>query len=117
MGEMLTTGKQTAASGTVNGTSIDLGSVSTLFGAAAYLHAFSLGSGTATVAVQDSADNATFAAITGMGFTAITAPTSERVQGAVDATVRRYVRVSVTGTYTNLVFAVNFVRYLESSAA
>ena len=32
------------------------------------------------------------------------------------ATIRRYVRVEVTGTYTNLVCAVNFVRYTESAA-
>ena len=116
-GEMLTTGKQTFASGTQNGTSIDLGSVSTLFGAAGYLHAFSLGSGTPTVTIQDSANDTDFLAVTGMGFTAITAATSERVQGAVGATVRRYVRIQVTGTYTALVCAVAFVRYLSSSAA
>lgn len=114
---MLTTGKQTFASGTLDGTSIDLGSVSTLFGAAAYLHVFSVGSGTPTVTVQDSANNSAFATVTGMAFTASPAATSERVQGAVGATVRRYVRIEVTGTYTNLVCAVNFIRYLTSSAA
>lgn len=116
-GEMLTTGKQTFASGTQSGTSIDLGSVSTLFGAAGYLHVFSVGSGTPTVTIQDSANDADFLAITGMAFTASPAATSERKQGAIDATVRRYVRIQVTGTYTALVCAVNFVRYLTSSAA
>lgn len=115
-GEMLTTGKQTFASGATNGTSIDLGAVSTLFGAAGYLHVFSVGSGTPTVAIADSADNSSFTAITGMTFTASPAATTERLQGAVGATVRRYVRVQVTGTYTNLVCAVNFVRYTESFA-
>lgn len=114
---MLTTGKQTFASGTQSGTSIDYGSVSTLFGLAGYLHVFSLGSGTPTVTVQDSADNVTFAAVTGGAFTAISAATSERIQTAVGATVRRYVRIQVTGTYTNLVCAVNVIRYLTSSAA
>lgn len=113
-GELLTTGKQTFASGTVNGTSIDFGSTSSLFGAAGYLHVFSLGSGTPTVVIQDSANDSSFALITGMGFTAITAAGTERVQGATNATVRRYVRVNVTGTYTNLVAAVVFVRYLET---
>ena len=116
-GEMLTTGAQTFATGTVNGTSIDLGSASTLFGAAAYLHVMSIASGTATFTVQDSADNATFAAVTGMAFTAVTAATSERVQGAVGATVRRYVRIQATGTHGDCVAAINFVRYLTSSAA
>lgn len=111
-GQVLTTGKQTFASGSVNGTSIDFGATSTLFGAAAYLHAISLGSGTVTVKVQDSADNSSFADVTGMAFTAVTTGTSERVQGAVNATVRRYVRINVSGTYTNLVALVNFIRYL-----
>lgn len=113
-GQMLTTGKQTFASGTQTGTSVDLGSVSTLFGAAAYLHVFSIGSNSATVKLQDSADNGTFADLTGMTFTSVSAATSERIQGGASATVRRYVRLNVSGTYTNLVCAVNFVRYFAS---
>lgn len=114
-GELLTTGKQTFASGTVNGTSIDLGATSTLFGAAAYLHVFSLGSGTPTVTIKDSANDSTFAALspTSLAFTPTVAGV-ERQQTGATATIRRYVRVEVTGTYTNLVCAVNFVRYTES---
>ncbi len=116
-GEMLTTGKQTFASGTLDTTAIDFGAVSTLFGMAAYLHVFSLGSGTPTVTIQDSANNSAFLAITAGAFTAITAAGSERIQTGLAATIRRYVRIEVTGTYTNLVAAVNFVRYLESVAS
>src|SRR3990167_5028878 len=113
---MLTTGKQTFASGTINGTSVNLGSTSTLFGAAGYLHVFSLGSGTPTVTIADSANDSTFTPITGMAFAAITAPTKERIQSATDATIRQYVRVQPTGTYTHLICAVNFVRYSASIA-
>jgi len=113
-GEMLTTGKQSFATGTVNGTSIDLGSVSTLFGAAAYLHVFSIASGTAQFTVQDSANDTDFLDVAGMAFTAVTAATSERMQGAVSATVRRYVRIQGSGVHGAAVIAVNFVRYLES---
>jgi len=116
-GEMLTTGKQTFATGTVNGTSIDLGSVSTLFGAAAYLHVFSVASGTATFAIQDSANNTDFLDVTGMVFTGATGATSERKQGAVGATVRQYVRVQGTGVHGDAVIAVNFVRYTETTAS
>lgn len=112
-GELLTTGVQTFASGTVNGTSIDYGSASTLFGAAAYLHVISLGSGTPTVTITDSAANSVFVAVTGMAFTPTVAGT-QRLQGLTTATVRRYVRAEVTGTYTNLVAVVVFVRYLET---
>lgn len=114
---MLTTGKQSFATGTVNGTSIDLGSVSTLFGAAAYMHLFAVPSGTATFAIQDSADDVTFADVTGMVFTDATGPTSQRVQGAVDATVRRYVRLQGRGVHGTAEVAVNFIRYLASSAS
>jgi hypothetical protein len=115
-GELLTTGKQTFASGTLNGTSIDYGSVSTLFGATAYLHTISLGSGTPTVTVTDSANDSTFATLapTALVFTPTVAGTS-RLQTGVTATIRRYTRVEVTGTYTNLVAVLVFVRYLEAS--
>jgi hypothetical protein len=116
-GELLTTGKQTFASGSINGTSIDLGTTSTLFGAAAYLHVFSLGSGTPTLTVKDSADNGTFLTLspTAIAFTPTVASVERKVTG-LTATIRRYVRLEVTGTYTNLVCALSFVRYTESAA-
>lgn len=116
-GEMLTSGLQSFATGTVNGTSIDLGSTETLFGAAAYLHVITMPSGTAAFTIQDSANDTDFTTVTGMAFTGITGPTSARLQGAVDATVRRYVRVTGSGTHGTSLIAVNFVRYLTSSAA
>lgn len=112
-GKMLTTGKQTfAAAG--SGTSIDYGSASSAFGADGFLHAFSIGSGTATVAIQDSADNVAFTNVTGLVFAVVSGATSARVATGVTATIRRYVRVNVTGTFTNLACAINFVRF-ESS--
>lgn len=116
-GELLTTGKQTFASGAVNGTSIDLGATDTAFGAAAILHVFSLGSGTPTVTVTDSANDSLFAALspTSLAFTP-TGASVERLQTGTTATVRRYVRIQVSGTYTDLVCALVFVRYTESAA-
>jgi len=116
-GELLTTGKQTFASGTVNGTSIDLGAVSTAFGCAAYLHVFSLGSGDPQIEVTDSAANSTFLTLapTAILFTP-TAAGVERKATGLTATIRRYVRVTVSGTYTDLVCALVFVRYTESAA-
>lgn len=114
-GELLTAGAATFASGSLNGTSIDLGSTSTAFGAAAYLHVISLGSGTPTVIVADSANDSTFTGVTGLTFSPASAGTS-RVQTAALATVRRYVRIQVSGTYTNLVCVLNFVRYTENPA-
>jgi hypothetical protein len=115
-GELLTTGKQTFASGSVNGASID-GLAATSFGAAAYLHVFSLGSGNPTVTITDSANNSTFATLspTALVFTPTVAGV-ERLQTGVTATIRRYLRVEVTGTYTNLVCALSIVRYTEDPA-
>lgn len=103
--DQLTTGKQTHASAT-NNTGIDT-LASLAFGWQAYLQVFSIGSGTATVTIEDSADNVSFAAVTGGAFTNVTARTTERIQSSSDtATVRRYIRVATSGVFTNLVFAV-----------
>jgi hypothetical protein len=108
---MLTTGLQSFATGTVAGTSINLGSTSTLFGAAAYLHVTVMPSGTATFAVQDSDDDASFTDVTGLVFTALTGPGSERKQTAAGATIRQYVRLRGTGVHGTASVAVNFIRY------
>ena len=114
-GELLTTGKQTFASGSTNSAELpDYGATSSLFGSAAYLHVISLGSGTPTLTIADATTSGgSFTGITGMVFTPTVAGVT-RVQGATNATVRRWIRLQVTGTYTNLVCVVVFVRYLET---
>ncbi len=111
-GQILTTGKQTFASAGA-GPVVDNGAATTR-GFAAYLHAISLGSGTATVAIQDSSDNISYGNVTGGVFTAVTAGTSERIGTGLAATVKRYTKVNVTGTFTNLVAFVTVVRYPQS---
>lgn len=111
-GEMLTVGKQSFATGTVNGTSINLGATSTLFGAAVYLHVFSVASGTAVFKLQDSADDASFADL--LTFTGATGATVQRMQMGLTDTVRQYVRIQGSGTHGAAVIAVNFVRYTET---
>lgn len=91
-----------------NGVDRGVGTASN-FGAAAWLHAFSLGSGTANLKIQDSADRVAWDDVPGLGFTAVTGATSERVETSATENVRRYVRVLVTGTFTNLVAAVSVV--------
>lgn len=111
-GQLLTAGKQTdTAAG--NGTSYDTGVVSTAFGWAMYLHVFAFTGTSVTVKVQDSADNSAWADITGATFVAATAVGSQRVSAGPTstATVRRYLRVVSSGTFSNAVFGVNFVRY------
>jgi hypothetical protein len=108
-GQSLTVGKRTDTAAT-NGTALDFGATSTLFGWQAYLHVFAVTGTSVTVKLQDSADNSTFADLTGAAFTAATGRTSQRLAGAAGSTVRRYVRAITTGTFTVGTFAVNFVR-------
>ena len=110
-GQQLTAGKRTDTAAT-NGTSIDT-TASAAFGAQAYLQAFSFTGTDVTVKIQDSADNVSFADVTGLSFTQITSgPTSERIATASGATVRRYLRAvtTTTGGFSSLVFAVVVVK-------
>lgn len=91
--------------------SIDQGASSSN-GAQAYLQVLSLTGTSATVTVEDSADDAAFATL--LSFTAATDTTTERV--AVTGAVDRYIRASVAGTFTEFSFAVMFVRNLTAVA-
>jgi hypothetical protein len=108
-GNQLTAGKRTDGTAT-NGTSVDFAAAQAgAYGLQAYLHVFAFTGTSVTVKVQDSADNSAFADIPGAAFTAAAGITSERI--AVSAvTVRRYLRVVTTGTFSNAVFAVTVVR-------
>jgi len=106
-GELLTAGDRTDTTATASGTGLD-GSAATTFGGQAYLHLSAFTGTSVTVKLQDSADNSSFSDISSAAFTAKTAVGWERI--AFTGTVRRYVRVATTGTFSNAVFMVNFVR-------
>lgn len=111
-GVSLTAGKRTDSAAT-NGTGVDtLASLS--FGAQAYLHVFSFTGTDVTVKIQDSADNISFADLTGGTFTQITggAPLTQRIATSSVQTVRQYLRaITVTsGGFSNLQFAVSVVK-------
>lgn len=104
-GRQLTAGKETDASAGSN-TSIDTGA-SASFGFQAYLQVFSIGSGTADIKIEDSADNSSWADLADGAFTSVTARTAQRIASSSEtATVRRYLRVTTSNTFTDLVFAV-----------
>lgn len=107
-GKQLTAGKRTDTTAT-NGSSIDT-VASASFGAQAFLQVFAFTGTSVTVTVQDSADNSSFAAVTGLAFTAATGITTQRLATANNATIRRYLRVATTGTFSNAVFAVVVVK-------
>jgi hypothetical protein len=110
-GEQLTAGRRTDSSAT-NGTSWDY-LAPTSFGWQAYLHVFAFTGTDVTVTIEDSANNIAFAGFTGSAFTQITtAPTTQRLVGAANATVRQYVRAvtSTSAGFSSLTFAVMFVK-------
>jgi hypothetical protein len=105
---MLTAGSITVT-GAGSQTSVDT-TASAAFGAQAYLQVFAFSGTDATVVVEDSASAGSgFAAVTGLTFTALSAGrTAERKATTNTATVRRYLRATVTTSagFTSLAFAV-----------
>lgn len=107
----LTAGQRTDTTAT-NGTAVD-GGASSAFGAQFYLNVQSVTGTSITVSIEDSADNVSFATVSGMTFTAVTsagAPAWQRLATANNATIRRYVRAVSAGTFTNAVFQVSMNR-------
>lgn len=109
-GLQLTPGKRTDTAATSPATGLDT-VASASFGLQAYLHVFSFTGTSVTVTLQDSADNATFAAIgSGVSFAAATAVGAQRISTVNTQTVRRYVRAITTGTFSNAVFIVQLTK-------
>lgn len=110
-GRQLTAGVRTDGAAT-NGTGIDT-TASASFGGQAYLQVFSFTGTDATVKIQDSADNVSFADVAGFSFTQVTAaPTSERIALGNTTTLRRYLRAATvtTGGFSSLAFSVNVIK-------
>lgn len=113
----LTAGKRTDTAAT-NGTGYDTGVVSTAFGWSAYLHLFAFAGTDVTVTIQDSADGAAWANLTGGAFPAqSSAQLGLTLRGGLTATVRRHLRVITTGTFNPATFAVQFVRFEAAQLA
>lgn len=93
---------------------VDLGASPTSYsqGWVAYAHLLDFSGTSVTLTLADSADNASFTNLTGGAFTAMTDRGAARLaSSSATATVRRYVRVSTSGTFTVAKFLINFVRY------
>lgn len=104
----LTVGKRTDGAG-ANGTGVDF-SAGFAFGLQAYLQVFAFTGTSVTVKLQQSSDNGVgdaFTDVTGGAFTLVTGQTAERIATSRTQSVERYLRVVTTGTFSNLVFAVN----------
>lgn len=111
-GVQLTAGTRTDTTAT-DGTGVDLTTVSTAHGWQAYLHVLSVTGTSVTVTLQDSADNAAWANLSGGAFAAATpagSPQAQRLESGRTDTVRRYLRAITTGTFTEAQFVVAFIR-------
>jgi hypothetical protein len=100
-GNTLTTGKETHTAAAVS-TSRDDGAT-TGYGLVGILSVTDVDSGTATVSIQQSSDNVTFATI--LSFVAVSAaaaPTAQRL--TLSGAILRYLRVSTSGTFSNCDF-------------
>jgi len=107
-GKQLTAGIRADTTAT-NGASLD-GAAATNFGSQQWLHVFAFTGTSVTIKIQDSADNSNWLDLAGATFGAISAVGAARVALANNVTVRRYVRVITTGTFTVANFAVHFTR-------
>ena len=100
----------TNTSATANTTAVDFGASSTL-GGQAQLHCTAHSSANISVKIQSSADNSSFADVSGFSFTAISGTTSERI--ATTNTVNRYVRLAITVTSGSATFSVGYAHNLK----
>lgn len=113
-GEQLTAWMRTDTSAT-NGTGYD-GGASSSNGAQFYLQCNSVAGTSVTVKIQDSADNSSWADLSGAAFTAVLAGAVSAQRIAVTGTVRRYLRAVSSGTFSSATFAVLAVRNQTSVA-
>lgn len=116
-GYQLTAGKRTDGSAT-NGSAFDQASASPgAFGGQLWVHLFAFTGTSVTIKVQESSDNAgdAYADVTGATTGALSAVGAIRVAtGAIN--VERYVRLVTTGTFSNAVFAAQWLRNDELPA-
>jgi hypothetical protein len=111
-GVMLTPGMRTDTTATAASSANSFDTLaSASFGGQAYLHVNAFSGTSVTVAIWDSADNSTFAAVSTFAFTAATAAsTQQRIAIINTATIRRYVAVATTGTFSSAQFAVQLTK-------
>lgn len=109
MGHTLTAGLETST-GAESLAGVDDGAgAATDFGLQAYLHVTAFTGTSVDISIEDSDDNGSgdaYAAVPGAAFTTVTGPTFERIQTSRTTNVKEWLRVDLSGTYTNLALVV-----------
>lgn len=105
-GDVLSEGL-TTSTGSENLASIDYGATpgATTHGLQAYIWVTAFTGTSATIAIEDSSNDSTFASISGASFT-VTGTGAQRVQTGRTEGVDRYLRIAVSGTFTTVSFLV-----------
>jgi hypothetical protein len=107
-GKQLTPGLRTDSSATVGAFFDD--TAGTAFGGQAYFHLIAFSGTSVTIDIQSCTTSGGSYATTGLTSSALTAIGSQRVAVANTTTINEFLKVVTTGTFTNAVFSVNFVR-------
>lgn len=110
-GEQLTAGLRTDTSATVGSAITD--AAATSYGAQAYVQLIAFTGTSVTVTVEHATTSGgSYSAL--MATTAMTAVGAQRLSVSNTTTVDQYLKVATTGTFTNAVFAVAFMRNLTA---
>ncbi len=115
-GDQYTAGAISLSSGTV-ATGRD-GAASTAFGATAYVHVLSFTGTSAFVGFDHSNDNAVgdpYASLASLE-ASVTSRGAVRTTTTPTTTIKRWTRLYVSGTFSQITLAVNFVRYLTAQS-
>lgn len=113
-GQSLTAGKRqdTTATNPTSGLDDLAGSpTSTAFGATVYAQVFSFAGTSITFTLRDAATEPTYAAVTGGASSAITAIGAYRWSTATGQTIRRFLSIGTSGTFSECTFAIAVVRH------
>lgn len=109
-GKMLTAGNRTDSAATVGAFFDD--SAGTAFGGCAYVQLVAFSGTSVTVDIQSCTTSGGSYATTGLTTVALTAaPTAVRLAVSNTTTINEFLKVITTGTFSNAVFNVIFVRY------
>lgn len=117
-GVQMTAGKRTVVATVAGDTATDE-AASSAFGAQVFLHVFGFTGTSAQIGIAHSNDNGStdpYAAIAALE-TTVTAATAGRKATANTATIKRWIRLYVTGTFTSITFALVWVRNQNANHA
>lgn len=113
-GQMLTANKRqdTVATTPTSGLDDLAGTpTSTAFGATMYVQVFSFTGTSVTFTLRDAATEPTYAAVTGGASAAMTAIGAQRWSTSSTQTIRRFLSIGTSGTFSEVTFAVAVVRH------